>query len=100
MSLETQTYSSVSGMIVLVKTGDGASLGHLRESLGRSPAEIAAAVGVSERKLLEWENGKGSPTSGQAAKWRLAFCPDVDNRISNYLSTDNPEVLHHFWELA
>ena len=100
MTLGTLNISTVSGLIALVKAGDGPSLGCLRELLGLTSSEVAAAVGASEAKLSQWELGIEAPTSGQMAKWRLRFSRDIDTQISRFLGTDNPGVLHDFWELA
>jgi len=96
----TLSYGTVSDLIALVKTGSGLSLGHLRDSLKLTPAEVAAAVGVSENQLAKWESGAEAPTSGQMAKWRLRLSRGVDAEIRRFLGTDNPQILHHFWELA
>ena len=100
MTLGTLNYGTVSGLIVLVKTGDGPSLGRLRGLMGEQLADIAGGIGVAENQLSKWESGEGAPTSGQMAKWRLRLSHDVDAEISRFLGPDNPDVMHHFWELA
>jgi DNA-binding transcriptional regulator YiaG len=93
-------FSKVSGLISLIRNGDGPSLGRLRELIGQSQGDIAVAVGVPQDQLSRWENGLGTPNSRQITKWRLRLSRDVDAEVSRLLGTDNPDVLHQFWELA
>jgi transcriptional regulator with XRE-family HTH domain len=93
-------YHTVAGLIGLIKTGDGASLQTLRERLELPLPAIAESLGISENQLSLWESGAGTPSSAQLAKWRLRFGAEVDSLIMLLLGTDNPQVVHHFWELA
>lgn len=100
MTLGGVDFSKVSGLISLIRNGDGPSLGRLRELIGQSESDIAAANGVSVDELSRWEHGLVTPNSRQMAKWRLRLSHDIDGEVSRLLGTENPDVLHQFWELA
>jgi transcriptional regulator with XRE-family HTH domain len=93
-------FSKVSGLITLIRNGDGPSLGKLREMIGQSQCEIATTLGISEGELVQWERGLVTPNSKQMTKWRLTLSHNVDGEVSRLLGTENPDVLHEFWELA
>ena len=48
------------------------ALGNYRDIIMQHTAEVAEAIGVSSQTLTGWTEGKGEPTSDQAAKI-LAF---------------------------
>ena len=100
MSHDGFDFSKVSGLITLIRNGDGPSLGRLREMVGQPQRDIATTLGISEDELSRWENGLVTPNSKQMAKWRLHLSHDVDGEVSRLLGTENPDVLHEFWELA
>lgn len=93
-------FSKVSGLITLIRNGDGPSLGKLRELIGQSPYDISTNLGISEQELTRWERGMVMPDSKQMTKWRLKLSHDIDGEVSRLLGTENPDVLHEFWELA
>ena len=93
-------FSKVSGLISLIRNGDGPSLGKLREQIGQTRCDIATNLGISEDELERWEHGLVMPNSRQMTKWRLRVSPDVDGEVSRLLGTENPDILHQFWELA
>ena len=93
-------FGKVSGLISLIRNGDGPSLGRLREIIGQPICDIAVALGISESELSQWENGLVTPNSKEMTKWRLLMSHDIDGEVSRLLGTENPDVLHEFWELA
>ena len=93
-------FSKVSDLIVLIRNGDGPSLGRLREMIGQPECEIAVTLDISEDELSRWEHGLVTPNSKQITKWRLRLSHDIDGEVSRLLGTSNPDVLHEFWELA
>ena len=93
-------FSKVSGLITLIRNGDGPSLGKLRDLIGQPQCDMAAALGISEDELARWEHGLVTPNSKQMTKWRLRLSHDIDGEVSRLLGTENPDILHQFWELA
>ena len=100
MSVDGVDFGKVSGLIALIRSGDGPSLGRLRELIGQSQSDIAVALGISEDELTRWEHGLVTPNSTQMTKWRLRLSHDIDGEVSRLLGTENPDVMHQFWELA
>jgi DNA-binding XRE family transcriptional regulator len=49
-----------------------AALGNYRDIIIQHASKVAEAIGVSPQTLIGWTEGKGEPTSDQAAKI-LAF---------------------------
>ncbi|APV44875.1 hypothetical protein Dform_01554 [Dehalogenimonas formicexedens] len=93
-------FSKVSGLIALIRNGDGPSLGKLREMTGQPRRDVAVNLGVSEEELANWEHGLVAPNSRQMTQWRLRLSQDIDSEVRRLLGTENPDVLHQFWELA
>jgi transcriptional regulator with XRE-family HTH domain len=93
-------FSMVSDLIVLIRNGDGPSLGRLREMIGQAQCDIAEALDISEDELGRWEHGLVTPNSKQMTKWRLRLSHDIDGEVCRLLGTENPDVLYEFWELA
>lgn len=93
-------FSKVSDLITLIRNGDGPSLGKLRESVGQTQCDIATALGITDGELAQWERGMLTPNSKQMTKWRLRLSHDIDGEVSRLLGTENPDIMHQFWELA
>jgi transcriptional regulator with XRE-family HTH domain len=100
MSVDSVDFGKVSGLIALIRNGDGPSLGRLRDLIGQSQSDISVALGISEDELSRWEHGFVTPNSKQMTKWRLRLSHDIDGEVSRLLGTENPDILHQFWELA
>lgn len=67
------------GMAARVLAQDvGRALTQAREAKGRSRADMARELGVSDVTLLELELGRGNPTLGRIAKYAHAYGVDLD----------------------
>ena len=93
-------FSKVSGLISLIRSGDGPSLGKLRELVDQPRCDLATNLGISDDELDRWERGLVTPNSKQMTKWRLTLSHDIDGEVTRLLGTENPDILHQFWELA
>lgn len=89
----------VEKLVWLVKKGDAPSLSRLRIELNKSRAELAGALGISEKLLARWERGEERPLKPQLIAWRLALSRYIDDMICELLNIKNMEVVTQFWEL-
>jgi len=96
-----QLYSlqQVEYLMQLVKKGDSLSLTQLRQELGKTQMEIATKIGVSEHQLGKWEKGEQQPSGRYFAQWRLKLSYYVDDVISDFLGTEDVEIVTRYWEL-
>ena len=94
-----RSVQSVTELVVLIKRGDRYSLCVLRERLGRSRAELAVHIAISESRLAAWEENQEAPSASQQALWRVKLSDYLNVEIRAILRTDNADLLANFWDL-
>ncbi len=99
MSNNHHSLQRVSDLIRLVKKGDTPSLAELRNQLDKTREEIADKIGVSEQQFKYWESGEQQPSGILYSSWKLTLSDHIDTEISALISTENPELVTHFWEI-
>jgi DNA-binding transcriptional regulator YiaG len=99
VSEKMRLVQSVTGLVGLVKKGDCSSLSLLRNRLGRSRAELAVRIFITESRMAAWEENLETPTTSQMALWRVKLSDYLTAEIRSILNTDNEELLSHFWDL-
>ena len=99
MPEKTVSARSITHLVGLIKRGDCYSLAALRESLGRSRAELASRMAVPESRLAAWEQNQEPASAGQQALWRVKLGDYLDVELRMVLGTDNAEVVARFWDL-
>ena len=86
-------------LIGLIRKGDPVSLAKARNIVGIGLSELSKLIGVSDNLLNAWEMEEDAPSQKYLITWRLKLGDFIEGIISIYLRTDDPELIHQFWEI-
>ncbi len=89
----------IESIIGLIKKGDAASLAEARMMLGVTSGELAKLMGVTENTLSSWELEAEIPPHQNLLVWRIKLGNFLEDKISRYLRTTDPELIHQFWDV-
>ena len=64
----------------------------LRVRLGYTQAQVAAALGVTNKAVSKWENGKAMPSTGSIRKLAALYAVSADELLSRKQEKNAPEI--------
>lgn len=89
----------IEAVIRLIRKGNAFSLAQARQKMGITRGQISAQMGVSEITLEAWELERNIPPHKCLIQWRLKLSDFLEEKIADYIRTDNPQLIQQFWEL-
>jgi DNA-binding transcriptional regulator YiaG len=93
------TLDEIESLIGLMRKGNPGSLAQARNILGIETGELATMIGVAGDTLNAWEMESETPSQKYLITWRLKLGDFIESIIAAYLRTDDPELIHQFWEI-
>jgi DNA-binding transcriptional regulator YiaG len=93
------TLDEIERIIGLIRKGNPGSLAKARSIVGIETGEFSILMGISDNLLIAWETEKESPSQKSLITWRLKLGDFIEGKIASYLRTDDPELIHQFWEI-
>jgi DNA-binding transcriptional regulator YiaG len=93
------TFDQIERLIGLVRKGNSASLAQARNLLGIELNALALRLGVIANTLNDWETKREVPSQKDLITWRIKLGADIEGEIASFLRTNDPELIHQFWEI-
>jgi DNA-binding XRE family transcriptional regulator len=93
------SFNEIECLIGLIRKGDPVSLAKARNIVGIGLGELSKLIGVSDNTLNAWETEGENPPQKYLITWRLKMGDFIERIIAVYLRTDDPELIHQFWEI-
>jgi DNA-binding XRE family transcriptional regulator len=91
--------SEIEYLVGLLYQGNAASLAKARQEMGITLNQLSALIDISADTLNTWETGAENPSQRQLIAWRLKTGDFLEEKMSHYLGTDNPELIMQLWEI-
>jgi DNA-binding transcriptional regulator YiaG len=93
------TMAEIEFIIGLIKKGNASSLAKVRRILEVTVSEFSTIMGIPENTLISWEIETDTPPHKSLIIWRIKLGDFIEGKISRYLRTTNPELIHQFWDI-